>query len=57
MFGRLYGLLEPLGLMNLVYGEGEELSTVLKKEVKQTLLKEREKSLLYLKESFRLNED
>lgn len=57
MFGRLHDLLEPLGLMDVVYGEGEELSTVLKTEVKQTLLKEREKSLLYLKESFRLNEN
>ena len=51
MFGRLHDLLEPLGLMNLVYGEGEGLSTKLSEEAKAYLTSERDASLAYLKKS------
>ena len=51
MFGRLSGLLEPLGLMNVVYGEGEGLSTKLSEHAKTYLARERDASLAYLKKS------
>ena len=51
MFGRLHDLLEPLGLMDLVYGEGEGLRTALSEEAKQYLETEREVSLSYLNKS------
>ena len=51
MFGRLHDLLEPLGLMDVVYGEGEELSTKLSEDAKAYLARERDVSLSYLKKS------
>ena len=51
MFGRLQDLLEPLGLMGLVYGEGNGLSTSLSKDAKAYLARERDASLAYLKKS------
>ena len=51
MFGRLHDLLEPLGLMKLVYGEGEGLSTKLSEEAKAYLAREHAVSLSYLKKS------
>ena len=53
MFGRLHDLLEPLGLMNLVYGEGDRLSTILDEGAKAYLAREREVSLQYLNESLK----
>jgi len=53
MFGRLRDLLEPLGLMNLVYGEGDRLSTILDEGAKAYLAREREVSLQYLNESLK----
>ena len=51
MFGRLHDLLDPLELMQLVYGEGEGLSTVLSEKAQVYLQTEREASLQYLKKS------
>jgi len=51
MFGRLHDLLEPLGLLHLVYGEGNGLSTMLSDAAKAYLEHEREISLSYLKKS------
>ena len=51
MFGRLHDLLEPLGLLCLVYGEGEGISTALSKDAKAYLASERERSMDYLKRS------
>ena len=51
MFGRLHDLLEPLGLLHVVYGDGDDLSTGLSREAKAYLAAEREKSLRYLRES------
>ena len=51
MFGRLHDLLEPLGLINLVYGEGDGLSTSLSEDAKACLTNEREVSLNYLRKS------
>ena len=51
MFDRLRNLLEPLGLMAVVYGEGDNLSTELKDNAKAYMTAERDKSLNYLKES------
>lgn len=51
MFGRLHDLLEPLGLLNTVYGDGDSLSTVLNERGKAYLVSEREKSLKYLRNS------
>ena len=50
MFGRLYDLLEPLGLMNVVYGygDGTKLSTALSKEATEYLEREKVSSLDYL---------
>ena len=53
MFGRLRDLLEPLGLRNLVYGEGDSLSTVLDEGAKEYLALERKASLQYLNESLK----
>ena len=57
MFGRLQDLLEPLGLMSLVFGDGDGLSTILSEEAKEYLSVERETSLRYLKESLEINEN
>ena len=57
MFGRLHDLLEPLGLMGLVYGEGNNLSTALNRNAKTCFITEREASIQYLKESLRMNEN
>lgn len=57
MFGRLHDLLTPLGLMELVYGRGDGLSTALGEEAKKYLMKEREVSLQYLKENLNRNEN
>lgn len=51
MFGRLHDLLEPLGLMDVVYGEGDAISTELTDEARCYLARERETSLKYLKQS------
>ena len=51
MFGRLYDLLEPLGLMNVVYGEGDALTAALSDEARSYLDQERKTSLMYLKKS------
>lgn len=51
MFGRLHDLLEPLGLMNVVYGEGDALSAALSDEARSYLDQERKTSLMYLKKS------
>ena len=51
MFGRLHNLLEPLGLMNVVYGEGDALSAALSDEARSYLDQERRTSLMYLKKS------
>lgn len=50
MFGRLHDLLEPLGLMDVVFGHGDgtKLSTVLSKEAAEYLERERASSLEYL---------
>jgi hypothetical protein len=57
LFGRLHDLLAPLGLMELVYGEGNGLRTTLSKGAKQYLDNEREMSLKYLKRSVNNNEN
>lgn len=51
MFGRLHDLLEPLGLMNVVYGVGDALSTALSDEARAYLEQEREASLRYLRKN------
>ena len=51
MFGRLHDLLEPLGLMDLVYGDGNSLCTSLSEAAKAYLARERDVSLSYLKKS------
>lgn len=51
MFGRLRDLLEPLGLIENVYGRGQKLNTVLTEENKAYLSREREKSVQYLRKS------
>lgn len=48
MFGRIYDLLSPLGLIELVYGEGERLSTTLNEEAYTLLESARENSFAYL---------
>ncbi len=48
MFGRLYDLLAPLGLLELVYGYGMRLSSALNSESLSVLQREKEKSLQYL---------
>ena len=55
MFGRIHDLLKPLGLMDLVYGEGEcsTLSAALSPEAEAYLKDEREKSLNYLRTSLK----
>ena len=55
MFGRLHDLLKPLGLMSVVYGEGERRSTVLDREAQKYLSVERERSLQYLRDSLKIN--
>lgn len=54
MFGRLHDLLKPLGLMSVVYGEGERRSTVLDREAQKYLFVERERSLQYLRDSLKI---
>ena len=54
MFGRLHDLLEPLGLMSLVYGEGDGLSTSFSEDAKAYLARERDASLAYLKKSLKV---
>lgn len=51
MFGRLRDLLEPLDLIENVYGRGQKLNTVLTEENKAYLSREREKSVQYLRKS------
>lgn len=53
MFGRLHDLLEPLGLMNNVYGIGNQTSTKLSIEAQNYLRRERERSLNYLCKSLK----
>ena len=53
MFGRLHDLLEPLGLMENVYGVGDRTSTELSSEAQDYLRKEREKSFNYLRNSLK----
>ena len=51
MFGRLRDLLEPIDLIENVYGRGQKLNTVLNEESKTFLSREREKSIQYLRKS------
>ena len=51
MFGRLRDLLEPLGLLSLVYGVGDRIDTVLSSEANAYLAEERKRSIRYLEES------
>ena len=51
MFGRLNDLLAPLGLSELVFGKGSNISTVLDDRSRAFLESERQFSLKYLKQS------
>lgn len=51
MFGRLRDLLEPLGLLSLVYGVGDRIDTALSSEANAFLSEERKRSIRYLEES------
>ena len=51
MFARLSDLLEPLGLMKVVYGEGNDLATELSEDARFFLLHKKKESLDYLKDS------
>lgn len=57
MFGRLHDLLQPLGLMKLVYGneasEVSDFSTVLGEQEKKYIQNEQKKSIKYLQDSLR----
>ena len=55
MFGRLHDLLEPLQLMDNVFGTGESMSTKLSLEARGYLEEERELSLDYLRKSLGKN--
>ena len=51
MFSRLHDFLDPLGLICNVYGFGNNLSTTLTEEGREYLVREREKSICYLRQS------
>ena len=48
MFGRIYDLMKPLGLIDNIYGKGNNISTILTANSKDYMKQERKKSLVYL---------